>query len=102
MGRQISLAATTTAALLFLLSSSSTQAFQPASSLSSHHHHHPLASAVAGNEETVQIVTSPITGSETNIKYPTQRGSEVDSRKIINYNTKNDDENNNASPLLAL
>eukprot|EP00577_Skeletonema_sp_RCC1716_P005491 CAMPEP_0113418136 /NCGR_PEP_ID=MMETSP0013_2-20120614/26042_1 /TAXON_ID=2843 ORGANISM="Skeletonema costatum, Strain 1716" /NCGR_SAMPLE_ID=MMETSP0013_2 /ASSEMBLY_ACC=CAM_ASM_000158 /LENGTH=768 /DNA_ID=CAMNT_0000305345 /DNA_START=44 /DNA_END=2350 /DNA_ORIENTATION=+ /assembly_acc=CAM_ASM_000158 len=102
MSRQQSLAVSAAAALLFLLSASSTQAFQPASSLSSHHHHHPLASAVAGNEETVQIVTSPITGSETNIKYPTQRGSEVDSRKIINYNTNNDDENNNASPLLAL
>eukprot|EP00984_Skeletonema_dohrnii_P002985 scaffold1010_cov117-Skeletonema_dohrnii-CCMP3373.AAC.16 len=103
MGRQISLAVSAAAALLFLLSSLSTQAFQPAPSLSSHHHHHhPLASTVAGNEETVQIVTSPITGSETNIKYPTQRGSEVDSRKIINYNTNNDDNNNNASPLLAL
>ena len=104
MGRQISLAVSAAAALIFLFSSSSsTQAFQPAPSLSSHHHHHPLASTIAGNEETVQIVTSPITGSETNIKYPTQRGSEVDSRKIINYNTNNDnDNNNNASPLLAL
>lgn len=103
MVRELSLAASAvTASLLLLFSPSSTLAFQPASQ---HHHHHPLASAVAGNDEAVKVVTSPITGSETNIKYPTKRGSEVDSRKIINYNinnNNNDGDNSSGSPLLAL
>lgn len=102
MVRQLTLAAFAVTALSLILSS--TLAFQPVSP-KHRHHNHPLASAVAGNDEAVKVVTSPITGSETNIKYPTQRGSEVDSRKIINYNTNNnsdDDSDNGASPLLAL
>jgi hypothetical protein len=104
--RQISLSLAAAAAssvislLIFVSSPSSSTAFQPPPTVCHHyrhHHHTPLASAVAGNDveeasapATTVVVTSPITGSETNIKYPTQRGSEVDSRKIIN------------SPLLAL
>mmetsp|Transcript_26852 Transcript_26852/g.42110 ORF Transcript_26852/g.42110 Transcript_26852/m.42110 type:complete len:751 (+) Transcript_26852:68-2320(+) len=104
MVRQLSLAASAViASLLLLFSPSSTLAFQPATQ--HQHRHHPLASAVAGNDE--KVITSPITGSETNIKYPTQRGSEVDSRKIINYNTNSDDDNSSdggsaSSPLLSL
>ena len=110
MGRKLSslaapAAVTSVISLLLLFSHSATQAFQPVSQ--KHHFHHPLASAVAGNEETTvqEVVISPITGSETNIKYPTKRGSEVDSRKIINYNVNNDNgdsDNNGGSPLLAL
>jgi tRNA-2-methylthio-N6-dimethylallyladenosine synthase len=117
MGRQIPLAAVAASSsvisLLIFLSPSSI-AFQPPSCHHYRHHHHPLASAVVGNvEEAAAVVTSPITGSETNIKYPTRRGSEVDSRKIINYKTQNsnrssvdnNDEGSNSgssSPLLAL
>ena len=111
MGRQILSLAATAASVIIILSpssSTSTQAFQPPY----HHHNHqyrPLTSTVTGNEEAAAIVTSPITGSETNIKYPTQRGSEVDSRKIINYNISSNNSNNkdsdtssSSSPLLAL
>jgi len=48
--------------------------------------HAPLHSTT----ESTEVITSPITGSETNVKYPTSRGSQVDSRLII------------SDPLLAL
>ncbi|KAL7454273.1 hypothetical protein ACHAWC_008797 [Mediolabrus comicus] len=103
MGRPTTLlaAAAATVVSMFILAST-TQAFQLPSSC---HHRTSLASTVAGNEETAVVVTSPITGSETNIKYPTKRGSEVDSRKIINYTVQNGDNDNDdsgSSPLLAL
>ena len=108
MVRQISLtvaaatAAAAFSAIISLSSPSCTQAFQ-ATPLSHHHHHRPLASTVAGDTDEAKVVTSPITGSETNIKYPTKRGSEVDSRKFINYSTNNNDNSDdNSSPLLAL
>eukprot|EP00970_Alexandrium_tamarense_P017848 scaffold11732_cov181-Alexandrium_tamarense.AAC.5 len=50
------------------------------------HQRHPPSHQTTRLQLTPTKITSPITGSETNIKYPTQRGSEVDSRKIINYN----------------
>jgi len=67
-------------------------------------------SGAATTEEKEIIVTSPITGSETNIKYPTARGSLVDSRLIIDYKTSKNNNNRNdisdddgsTSPLLAL
>ena len=98
---------------------------QPPSSLTHHHHHHHhhhlirLHSTVedtstSTSTSTDTIVTSPITGSETNIKYPTKRGSVVDSRLFIDYKTTSntnkesssnnsyDDEEEESSPLLAL
>jgi len=67
----------------------------------------PLLSTT--ESQATAVVTSPITGSETNIKYPTKRGSEIDSRIIINYDTKHNSDNSNnssekdeQSPLLAL
>ncbi len=45
------------------------------------------SSALFSTTEEPEVI-SPITGSVTNVKYPTQRGAEVDSRKIINYNEK--------------
>ena len=109
MVRQISLtvavATAAFSAIISLSSPSCTQAFQ-ATPPSHHHRPHPLASTVAGDTDEATVVTSPITGSETNIKYPTKRGSEVDSRKFINYSTTNNNNSNdsddNSSPLLAL
>ena len=86
-----------------------------------HHHHHliRLHSTVEDTSTSTSevVVTSPITGSETNIKYPTKRGSVVDSRLFIDYkitsntnekisssNNSNDDDDEEeaSSPLLAL
>lgn len=104
MGRPTTtlLAAAAASVISMFMLAPTTQAFQLPSSC---HHRTSLASTVAGNEETAVVVTSPITGSETNIKYPTKRGSEVDSRKIISYtvqNGDNDNDENGSSPLLAL
>ncbi|KAL7546633.1 hypothetical protein ACHAWF_009966 [Thalassiosira exigua] len=51
-------------------------------------------------------VVGPVTGSETNVKYPTARGSEVDSRLIVDYGggaaSAASSESQAQSPLLAL
>mmetsp|Transcript_25555 Transcript_25555/g.43631 ORF Transcript_25555/g.43631 Transcript_25555/m.43631 type:complete len:779 (-) Transcript_25555:99-2435(-) len=72
-------------------------------------HHRRIHLHSTTEDRTTEVVTSPITGSETNIKYPTSRGSEVDSRLIINYNTQNNNngdssssDDDGSSPLLAL
>lgn len=76
-----------------------------------HQHRRPITTSTSTSstitsttrlQSTPTKITSPITGSETNIKYPTQRGSEVDSRKIINYDSSSTNDDNNGSPLLAL
>lgn len=45
------------------------------------------------------VITNPITGSETNVKFPTARGTTTDARKFITYSAPSDD---SESPLLAL
>ncbi|KAL9187120.1 hypothetical protein ACHAXT_010840 [Thalassiosira profunda] len=55
--------------------------------------------------ERSDVLLGPITGSETNVKYPTARGSEVDSRRIVDYATSNNGDQSSSSegsPLLAL
>ena len=76
-----------------------------------HQHRRPITTSTSTSstitsttrlQSTPTKITSPITRSETNIKYPTQRGSEVDSRKIINYDSSSTNDDNNGSPLLTL
>jgi len=79
--------------------------FQQTSKLCTHHHH-PSSAINTQLYSTIEditnkaVVTSPVTGSETNIKYPTARGSSVDSRLFIDYKTPQNEEE--GSPLLAL
>lgn len=82
---------------------------QPISSSSGHHRQNTHVHSTI--EEPTEVITSPITGSETNIKYPTARGSAVDSRLFIDYkksnhgkksSSSNDDDDDGTSPLLAL
>lgn len=84
-----------------LLLASIAHGFQPPAAIGHRQHritHHvPLHSST--EERTTEVVTSPITGSETNIKYPTARGSAVDSRLFIDYKTST---SSDGSPLLAL
>jgi len=47
------------------------------------------------------VITNPITGSETNVKFPTARGTTTDARKFITYGTPSDADGGE-SPLLAL
>ena len=47
------------------------------------------------------VITNPITGSETNVKFPTARGTTTDARKFITYGTPSGD-GGDESPLLAL
>ena len=81
----------------------------PISSSSGHHRQNTHVHSTI--EEPTEVITSPITGSETNIKYPTARGSAVDSRLFIDYkksnhgkksSSSNDDDDDGTSPLLAL
>jgi len=83
-----------------------TYSFQQTSKLLCTHHHHQSSAINTQLYSTIEdtnkevVVTSPITGSETNIKYPTARGSSVDSRLFIDYKTPQNEEE--GSPLLAL
>lgn len=49
-----------------------------------------------------KIVTSPITGSETNIKYPTARGTVTDARLIVKHGHLVHGGADDSNPLLAL
>jgi len=103
--------ASTTVLLIAVISTAAiVHGFQPPISSSSGHHRQNthVHSTI---EEPTEVITSPITGSETNIKYPTARGSAVDSRLFIDYkksnngkksSSSNDDDDDGTSPLLAL
>ena len=96
--RCVNMSAVAALVLLVLASVPLTHTFQP--QLSIRYGVHSLYSTT----ESTEVITGPITGSKTNIKYPTARGSQVDSRLIIDYKTKNDEVGTgpSSSPLLAL
>jgi tRNA-2-methylthio-N6-dimethylallyladenosine synthase len=91
--------AVATNVLLLLTSVQRTHAFQPQSSF------RRGVSGLRSTVESTEVNTGPITGTKTNIKYPTARGSQVDSRLIVDYKPKNHGETGpvaSSSPLLAL
>ncbi|KAL3822935.1 hypothetical protein ACHAXA_011650 [Cyclostephanos tholiformis] len=93
------MSAVATIVLLLLVSVPRNHAFQPHPSL------RRGVLSLRSTAESTEVITGPITGTKTNIKYPTARGSQVDSRLIVDYRSKNRGVSGpvaSSSPLIAL